>query len=145
MRLEKGHFLVGQDTDGLTDPLMAGLEWAVKMEKADFVGKPSLARLERRGVKQKLVGYRMLDPAVVPEEASQIVRPNPAWPIGLEIIGRITSARYSPTLEQSIGLCWLPVDLNRPGAPFTVRIRGKLHPAQVAPLPFYDPQGGRQK
>jgi aminomethyltransferase len=115
------------------------------MEKADFVGKPSLARLERQGVKQKLVGYRMLDPGVVPEEASQIVRPNPAWPIGLEIIGRITSARYSPTLEQSIGLCWLPVELSQPGAPFTVRTRGELHAGQVVALPFYDPQGERQK
>ncbi len=141
MRLEKGHFIVGQDTDGLTDPLMANLDWAVKMDKPDFVGKPSLARRQAQGVTQKLVGYRMLDPAIVPEEANQIVRPNPAWPIGLEIIGRVTSARYSPTLAQSIGLCWLPVELSEPGSQFTVRIRGELHPGQVVTLPFYDPAG----
>jgi sarcosine oxidase subunit alpha len=141
MRLEKGHFIVGQDTDGLTDPLMANLAWAVKLDKPDFVGKPSLVRIEQQGVSQKLVGFEMLDPSLVPEEANQIVVENPAEPVGLEIIGRVTSARYSPTLKKSIGLCWLPADCSQPGARFTVRIRGELHPGRVVPLPFYDPAG----
>jgi sarcosine oxidase subunit alpha len=145
MRLEKGHFIVGQDTDGLTDPLMAGLEWAVKLEKANFVGKPSLVRAQRRGVSHKLVGFEMVDPQLVPEEANQIVQPNPTRPLGLEIIGRVTSARYSPTLKRSIGLCWLPLDRSAPGTEFTVRIRGELHQGQVVPLPFYDPQGEKLK
>jgi sarcosine oxidase subunit alpha len=145
MRLEKGHFIVGQDTDGLTDPLMADLEWAVKMDKPDFLGKPSLVRLQKRGVTQKLVGYQMLDAAVLPDEACQIVRPNPDWPIGLEIIGRITSSRFSPILEQSIGLCWLPIAMAEPGTEFTVRFEGELHQGTVAPLPFYDPDGVRLK
>jgi glycine cleavage system aminomethyltransferase T len=87
----------------------------------------------------------MLNPNLVPEEANQIVRPNPRWPIGLEIIGRITSSRYSPTLKKSIGLCWLPVDQSAPGSEFTVRIRGELHPGRVVPLPFYDPEGVKLK
>lgn len=143
MRLEKGHFIVGQDTDGLTDPFMADLDWAVKMDKPDFIGKPSLVRVQRHGVTQKLVGYEMLEPNVVPEEANQIVVPNPAWPIGLEIIGRITSSRYSPTLKKSIGLCWLPLAKSEPGNEFTVRIHGELHQGRVVPLPFYDPEGQR--
>jgi sarcosine oxidase subunit alpha len=143
MRLEKGHLIISQDTDGLTDPLMADLGWAVKLDKADFTGKPSLVRVERNGLTHQLVGYQMLDARVVPEEANQIVRPNPQRPLGLEILGRVTSARYSPTLKQSIGLCWLPIALSRPGSEFTVRIRGELHKGQVAPLPFYDPEGKR--
>jgi len=143
MRLEKGHFIVGQDTDGLTDPLMANLEWVLKMDKPDFVGKPSLGRIEQEGISQRLGGYQMLDPAVVPEEANQIVRPNPDWPAGLEIIGRVTSARFSPTLQQSIGLCWLPVEMTEPDTEFSVRIRGELHTGRVVPLPFYDPEGKR--
>jgi sarcosine oxidase subunit alpha len=145
LRLEKGHFILGQDTDALTNPFMANLDWAVKMDKPDFVGKPSLVRAQKRGVTQKLVGYQMLDPAVVPEEANQIVRPNPDMPVGLEIIGRVTSSRYSPTLKQSIGLCWLPVEQSSPGSEFTVRIRGKLHRGKVMPTPFYDPEGARLK
>jgi sarcosine oxidase subunit alpha len=145
MRLEKGHFIVGQDTDGLTDPFMADLEWAVKMDKLDFTSKPSLVRVKRRGVTHKLVGYEMLDPNLIPEEANQIVRSNPNWPIGLEIIGRITSSRFSPTIKKSIGLCWLPVELSQLGSEFAVRIRGELHQGRVVPLPFYDPEGKRLK
>jgi sarcosine oxidase subunit alpha len=145
MRLEKGHFIVGQDTDSMTDPWMANLGWAIKLEKPAFVGKPSLVRIQKGGVSQKLVGYQMLDPQVVPEEANQIVRPNPNWPIGLEIIGRVTSARYSPTLEQSIGLAWLPAELAEPGTVFTIRSRGKLYQGQVVALPFYDPEGKKLK
>jgi len=145
MRLEKGHFIVGQDTDGLTDPFMAHMDWAVKLDKDDFLGKPSLVRIQKRGIAYKLVGYQMLDPNVVPEEANQIVQPNPDWPIGLEIIGRITSSRYSPVLKQSIGLCWLPVDQSQPDTEFTVRIRGELHKGKVVPIPFYDPEGEKLK
>ncbi len=145
MRLEKGHFIVGQDTDALTDPFMAHMEWAVKMDKADFLGKPSLTRIQKYGVTQKLSGYAMLDSEVVPEEANQIVVPNPDLPIGLEIIGRVTSSRYSPTLKKSIGLCWLPVDQAEPGSEFSVRIRGELHQGKVVPIPFYDPEGERLK
>jgi sarcosine oxidase subunit alpha len=145
MRLEKGHFIVGQDTDGLTDPFMAHMDWAVKLDKSDFLGKPSLIRIKGRDIAHKLVGYQMLEPHIVPEEANQIVRSNPARPIGLEIIGRVTSSRYSPTLEQSIGLCWLPADQSEPGTEFTVRIREQLHRGQVVPLPFYDPEGERLK
>ncbi len=145
MRLEKGHFIVGQDTDGLTDPFMAHLDWAVKMDKEDFVGKPSLVRILKKGVTEQLVGYEMVNPNVVPEEANQIVVENPDWPIGLETIGRITSSRYSPTLKKSIGLCWVPKHMAEPGTEFTVRIRGELHQAQVAALPFYDPEGKQLK
>jgi sarcosine oxidase, subunit alpha len=145
MRLEKGHIIVSQDTDGLTNPLMADLGWAVKLDKADFTGKSFLVRVARQGVSQKLVGYQMLDANVVPEEANQIVRPNPDWPIGLEIIGRVTSARYSPTLKQSIGLCWLPIEQSAIGSEFTVRIRGELHKCKVVALPFYDAEGKRLK
>jgi sarcosine oxidase subunit alpha len=145
MRLEKGHIIVSQDTDGLTNPLMADLGWAVKLDKADFTGKPSLVRVAQQGVSQKLVGYQMLDANIVPEEANQIVRPNPKWPIGLEIIGRVTSARYSPTLQQSIGLCWLPIEQSAVGSEFSVRIRGELHTGKVVSLPFYDAEGKRLK
>src|SRR5262249_11065633 len=47
LRLEKGHVLIGQDTDGLTHPVEAGLEWVVKRDKPFFVGQRSLAILER--------------------------------------------------------------------------------------------------
>ena len=141
MRLESGHFIVGQDTDALTDPYMANLERAVRTDKPDFLGRPSLVHIEQRGIRSRLAGYRMLDANVVPPEGSQIVVPNSSRPIGLEIIGRITSARYSPTLDASIGLCWLPVDCCDPGTEFTARVRGELLPGRVVSLPHYPKSG----
>lgn len=141
LRLEKGHIIVSQDTDGLTNPFEAGMEWAVKLDKQDFTGKASLIMANKKGIMKKLVGFEMPD-GTMPEEANQIVRPGNG-PIGLEIIGRITSVRRSPTLEKVIGLCWLPVDMTEPGQEFTVRVRGQLRTGRVVPLPFYDPDGLR--
>lgn len=141
LRLEKGHIIVGQDTDGLTNPLEAGMGWAVRLEKEDFLGKPSLIRLKQRGLRQRLVGFEMLEGGP-PEEADQIVQVGEG-PLGLEIIGRVTSARYSNTLDRAIGLCWLPAPQSEPGTEFTVRVRQDLRKARVVELPFYDPEGKR--
>ncbi len=141
LRLEKGHIIVGQDTDGLTNPLEAGMGWAVKMGKSDFLGRPSLAMTQEAGPARSLVGFEVPS-GVLPEEANQIVREGEG-PIGLEILGRITSVRRSPTLDRVIGLAWLPLDLTDPGTRFTIRMRGELVEGQVVELPFYDPEGAR--
>jgi sarcosine oxidase subunit alpha len=141
LRLEKGHIIVGQDTDGLTNPLEAGLESLVKLDKDDFIGKTSLVLGGERGVQKRLVGFEMPD-GTMPEEGNQIVRPG-SGPLGLEIIGRVTSVRYSPTLSKIIGLCWLPADQCEVGQTFTVRVRGELKTGRVVKLPFYDPDEAR--
>ncbi len=56
MRLEKGHFIVGQDTDGVTQAFSAGLDWLVKLDKTDFAGKPELAWEASRENEPRLVG-----------------------------------------------------------------------------------------
>lgn len=141
LRLEKGHIIIGQDTDGLSNPLEAGLGWAVKLDKEDFLGKPALVRAHQRGDQQRLVGFEMVAGGP-PEEADQIVQPGEG-PLGLEIIGRVTSARYSSTLDRALGLCWLPAAQSQPGTQFTVRVRRSLRKARVVELPFYDPEGKR--
>lgn len=146
LRLEKGHIIVGQDTDALTDPLSAGMDWAVKLDKADFLGQRALTRIADAGVKQRLAGFKMGHKTAVPEEGLQIVTPDPASPRGLAIIGWVTSSRYSPTLDAAIGLCWLPAALAaQPGATFTIYRQGQLLPARVHHGPFYDPAGSRLK
>lgn len=59
LRLEKGHIIVGQDTDGLTHPFEIGAGWALRMSKPFFVGQRSLRILERRPLRQRLVGLRL--------------------------------------------------------------------------------------
>ncbi len=112
--------------------------WAVKLDKDDFLGKPSLM-VQADGVEKRLVGFEMVD-GVMPEEMNQIVRQSPG---GLEIIGRVTSVRRSPALKKIIGLCWLPAEMAQSGQTFTVRVRGELQTGRVVDVPFYDPDGSR--
>jgi len=142
LRLEKAHLIIGQDTDAMSDPLSAGMAWAVKFDKPDFLGRRSLLRVRAQGLRQRLVGFEVLTPGVTPEEGLQIVqtdgngRPT--------IIGWITSSRYSPTLGKAIGLCWLPAELAaRPGTPFTIHREAGPVQARVHHGPFYDPTGAR--
>ena len=142
LRLEKAHIIVGQDTDAMSDPLSANMAWTVKLDKPDFLGKPSLMRISAEGPKQLLVGFKMAESDVVPAEGLQIVEPEADG--GLRIIGWVTSSRFSPTLEEAIGLCWLPADIaSQNGASFTIRMDGDLAEARVHHDAFYDPDGER--
>ena len=142
LRLEKGHLIVGQDTDGLTDPVAADMELAVKLDKPDFLGQRAIGRVKHDTPRQRLVGFKMVTPGVVPDEGLQIVRP--AANSQFDIIGWVTSSRFSPTLNEAIGLCWLDVDLARQaGQTFTIRMNGRLEIARVHHGPFYDPEGQR--
>jgi sarcosine oxidase subunit alpha len=141
LRLEKAHIIIGQDTDALADALSVGLEGLVKLDKPDFLGRRSLMRVARAGSRQRLVGFRMARQGAVPEEGLQIVEHRQGK---LGIIGWISSSRFSPTLGEAIGLCWLPAGLaGQSGAPFSIFREGELLEARVHHGAFYDPAGER--
>jgi sarcosine oxidase subunit alpha len=141
LRLEKGHVIIGQDTDGLTTPFQAGMDWAVKMDKPFFVGQRSLRIIEKRPQKQILIGFAL--PAAfagtAPKECHLIIRNG-------EIAGRVTSVAHSPTLGHVVGLAFIAPDMTHEGTPFNIRVDGGvIIEARVVSLPFYDPAGERQK
>jgi sarcosine oxidase subunit alpha len=138
LRLEKGHFIVGQDTDGLTRGFSAGLDWAIKLDKDDFAGKPELAWQLAEGAGTRLVGLQPVDGTVVPEECSLIVT-------GDHIAGRVTSSRMSPALGRSVCLAQVEAELAAPGTEVTVRlVSGRLIGALVMPQhAHFDPGGER--
>jgi len=139
MRLEKGHFIVGQDTDAVTQAFATGLDWLVKLDKQDFVGKPELVWESRREGASRLVGLQPIDPSVVPPEASQIVSGSST------IEGRITSSRYSPTLNRSICLGIVSGRLAAAGSVVTVLLPdGTRVPARVMEYhAHFDHEGSR--
>ncbi len=143
LRLEKAHFIVGQDTDALTDPLSADAPWAVRLDKEeDFLGRRALSRISVEGPKQRLVGFRTGRRADRLIEGLQIVQQNDRE--APEIIGWISSCRFSPTLQETLGLCWLPAELAaQAGATFQIHVEGGLEEATVHHGPFYDPEGER--
>lgn len=138
MRLEKGHFIVGQDTDGLTKAHGVNIDRIIKLDKDDFAGKPELEWQAASGAFPRLVALQPLDPEVVPEEGCQIVE-------GDVIVGRITSSRMSPTLNRSICLGFVEPHLVEPGTRVTVRlVSGEWAPAVVMEHhAHFDPEGLR--
>jgi sarcosine oxidase subunit alpha len=143
MRLEKGHFIVGQDTDGLTQAFQAGLDWLVKLDKEDCIGLPELVWAKERAAtsepgRLQLVGLQPVDPLLVPPEGSQLVE-------GTTIVGRITSSRFSPTLERAIGLGFVAQRLSAAGTVVTVRLEdGTAAPVTVMEHhAHFDPEGTR--
>ena len=139
LRLEKGHFIVGQDTDGLTDPYEANAIWAVAMKKPFFVGQRSLRILQTRGPRQKLMGIELAAAAPLPKECHLVIHRG-------TIAGRVTSVTHSRALNKSIGLAMLSPDLAQVGRDIQIRIdNGDMLAARVAAAPFYDPKNLRQK
>lgn len=138
MRLEKGHFIVGQDTDALTQGFSAGLDWLIKLDKDDFAGKPELTWQQSREFVH-LVGLQPAEASLVPAEASQIVEN------GSDIVGRITSSRFSPTLNRSICLAVVAPHLAAPGTRVTVQLpdRTRIEATVMEHHAHFDPEGTR--
>ncbi len=140
LRLEKGHVIVGQDTDGLTNPFEANMPWAVPLKsKPWFTGKPSLARLKERCAR-RLVGFTL------PQAYSgEPIRECHLLIEGGEIVGRVTSIGYSPALGCFIGLAMIDEPWATDAKSFEVRVdSGQLVRITPCSTPFYDADGARQ-
>lgn len=151
LRLEKGHIIIGVDTDALSNPLEAGLEGMVRLEKPMFLGHGPLRRFKDMGPRSRLVGFFLNEapPSALSARHSALISPYP--PEGSQVVdqgrsvGRITSIRFSPTLNKILGLAWVPASKAKPGESILIRWNGSDTPATVAQLPFYDPEGQRLK
>ena len=140
LRLEKGHLIISQDTDALTNPYEANVEWAIGKNKPFFVGQRSLAVQRGKPLTRRLAGFAFKSAyhGPLPDECHLVIA-------GDEITGRVTSIAKRSTLGYALGLAYLRPDMACPGT--TIRIRvdgGQMVEAEVRPLPFYDPQNQRQ-
>ena len=141
LRLEKGHVIVSQDTDGLTTPFEAGMEWAVRHDKPFFIGGRSLQIVARKPLKRRLVGFTLPRgyEGPLPRECHLIIEKG-------EIVGRVTSIADSATLGQPIGMAYVAPHQSEPGSEFQIRVEGgKMVTAKVVELPFYDRNNARQR
>jgi aminomethyltransferase len=124
LRLEAGMNLYGQDMDEGVTPFDSGLAWTVDMtSEHDFIGKEALLRLPRN---RQLVGLKLLDRGVLRAHQSVFTAQGE---------GEITSGSFSPTLNGSIALARVPVDV-RVGDTVEVDVRGKRMKAAVVKYPF---------
>ena len=130
LRLDKGHIIVGQDSELDSSPRRVGMDWAVKMDKPDFLGRRALERTTPLPDDRRLHGFTMPGPA--PPEGS-VIRD------GGSVVGQVTSSFDSPTLGQTVMLGWL----RRRPFPTEVEIDGRA--AVLAATPFFDPEGARAR
>ena len=129
LRLEAAMPLYGHELSESVDPLTAGLKFAVKLDKPQFIGREALARIDATSGRPKRVGLKLASRRIAREHSDVY--------IGDSKIGQVTSGTFSPTLEQSIAMAYLDASHAALGTAVEIDIRGKREPAEVVGLPFY--------
>jgi glycine cleavage system T protein len=138
LRLEKGYRLWGADIHSEYNPYEAGLGWAVKLNKGEFLGRTALLRLKEQGLARKLCCLTLDEPAAV------VLGKEPIWSNGM-VVGYVTSANYGYTVGRGIVYGYLPIAHADPGAQVEVEYFGRRLPATVQEEPLYDPGMTRLK
>ncbi len=137
LRLEKGHVIVGQDTDSESNLFSAGMSWLPKLDKDDFVGKFALEHFAQREEKERLVGFTMEENFLPAEGAQIVIDDYPA--------GRVTSARRSEAVGGVIGLAWVPTDRSEPGTRVEIQVDRLRRGARITHGAFFDAAGERMR
>ncbi len=136
LRIEAGVPMLGHEFNEQTDPLSAGLEFAITPEKADpdsreqFIGSDALKMIASRETARRLVGLKLTGSRQANQGASLFV--------SRQIVGAVTSGCISPTLNASIAMAFIDTEHHQVGNHVGVEIDGDHVDAQVVPLPFYE-------
>ncbi|MDA9897421.1 glycine cleavage system protein T [Alphaproteobacteria bacterium] len=135
-RIEGGMLSYHADMDIDTNPFELGLDRLVALDEAhDFVGKSALLAIREKGVSRKQAGLIL--------HGAPLTAPNTTfWPVmkNGKVIGKVTSAVYSPRLEQNIALTMIDSQDHELGAQFDVEAAQGLCKADLVEMPFYDPK-----
>ncbi len=132
LRLEMGYPLYGQDLGPDRSTFEAGLDWAVSLDKGDFVGRGALIRQREEGLPSRLHGLRTRDRRHIPRAHHGVSQSG-------RHVGEVTSGTYSPLLEVGIAMGYLsPADGFEPGSEVEIDIRGRSAPTEVVRTPFVE-------
>jgi aminomethyltransferase len=130
LRLEARMPLYGNEMSADINPYEAGLGWAVKLDKGDFVGRDALVAARERGIRRRTVGFQMAERGGAPRSHYDVQ-------VNGDMVGFVTSGTVSPTLGQGIGLAIIDKEHAGVGKPLDVVIRGKPVRAVQVKTPFY--------
>jgi aminomethyltransferase len=129
LRLEAKMVLYGNDIDQTTTVLEADLEWIIKWDKGDFIGRAALWNQKEQGPDRKLVGFEVVERGIARHGHEAF--------IGDRKVGVVTSGTYAPYLKKSIGLIYLPDEHASIDQEFEIDVRGRRLKSRVVPTPFY--------
>jgi glycine cleavage system aminomethyltransferase T len=141
-RIEGGILALGCDMWYDTNPYEVGMgyDWMVDLEQgADFIGKEALARIKREGPKRKLAGVEIGGDPIGSYNDGSMIDVFPVHSSGSRI-GEVTSACYSPRLEQNIGYAMVPIEQSELGTELEVERPDGTVSATVVEMPFIDPK-----
>ncbi len=138
LRLEKGYRLWGNDIHTEYNPYEAGIGFAVRMRKGDFLGRDELRKIRAAGLTRRLCCMTLDDPAVVVMGKEPIVD-------GDRVLAYVTSANYGHSIGRGIVYGYLPMSYTKVGTSVDVLYFGERLQATVAKEPLYDPSGEKMK
>jgi len=138
LRLEKGYRYWSADIHSEYNPYEAGLGFAVKLKKGDFIGREALECVKAEGVTRKLCCLTL-------EDASAVALGGEPLLDSERVLGRVTSGGYGYTVRQSIAYGYLPVGYATPGTAVEVQLFGIRYRATVMKEPLFDPKNEKIK
>jgi 4-methylaminobutanoate oxidase (formaldehyde-forming) len=136
LRLEKGYRVWGADITPDEHPYQAGLGFAVKLDKDEFMGREALLRARDAGRSPQLC-------CVVLDDPRSVALSNEPVRVDGQVLGRVTSGGFGYTVGKSIAYAYLPPDQVEPGTEVAVEIFGEWVPGRITREPLYDPEGER--
>ncbi|MBE9373244.1 FAD-dependent oxidoreductase [Saccharopolyspora sp. HNM0983] len=139
LRLEKGYRAWGTDMWSRHDPDEAGLAFAVKTDKGDFLGRDALLRRRERPPQRKLCCLTVDDGAVLMGSEPVFTAER------ADAVGFTTSTGYGHSVGASLAYAWLPAELSGPGTALQVSYFDRRHPATVVADPVFDPDMHRMR
>lgn len=134
LRLEMAYCLYGHELTDETNPYETGLGWVIKPKEKKFLGMEPLLRQKEMGLKQKLIGFVLLDKGI-PRQGYSLIS------FDKKEIGTVTSGTLSPSLEKSIGLGYVDSKYADLGSEIYVDIRGRSCLAKIVKTPFVKTKG----
>jgi len=132
--VEGGILNWGADMTIENNPFEVGLERLCSLDDDfEFTGKQALRRIRDEGVRRRLVGVEI--------GGEKLDMNFTKWPVHANgaRVGEVTTALWSPRLENNIGYAWLPVEMTGLGSSVVVHCPAGERPATVVPMPFVDP------
>lgn len=138
LRLEKGYrYWSGEISPDYT-PYEAGLGFAVKLDKGDFIGREALLKAKQQGFKRKLVCMSVADDRTIALGKEPIRS-------GEQTIGWVASGGYGYSVKMSLAYAYLPIEYCKVGTQLTIEFFGERVAAEVIASPVWDPKGERIK
>jgi aminomethyltransferase len=129
LRLEAAMPLYGHELNESIDPLTAGLGFAVRFNKPEYIGKAALEQIRSTELKMARVGLVLEGRRIAREDSPVLVEGEP--------VGKVTSGTFSPTLQKVIAMAYIPHQFSSVGTKVEINLRGAMVAAEVTCLPFY--------